>query len=173
MSKLLQRSLIGILLLVGLLYLATVMAAKTTLTEHVLQTDIVIDAHASSIWQVLTNFDAYSEWNPFFQQASGVAQVSSQLYLETQSMSFSPTVLVARPEQELRWLGSVVIPGVFDGEHSFTLEPLAENRVRVIQREVFRGILVPFSGSLLRDTEQELQALNEALKVRSEKLASN
>ena len=45
-------------------------------------------------------------------------------------MTFKPRVLNAEPERELRWLGHLLVPGLFDGEHSFTIEPLQENRVR-------------------------------------------
>ena len=36
-----------------------------------------------------------------------------------------PTVLEADPGRQLRWLGQLLLPGLFDGDHSFTIEPLA------------------------------------------------
>ena len=56
----------------------------------------------------------------------------------------------------------------FDGEHSFTLTPLANSRVRVEQNERFRGVLVPFFGKLLDETENRFIDLNKALKARAE-----
>ncbi|MGZ8567129.1 MAG: SRPBCC domain-containing protein, partial [Actinomycetota bacterium] len=60
------------------------------------------------------------------------------------TMTLHPTVTVAEPCRELRWVGRLVAPGLFDAEHSFRVEPLGEGRVRFVQTEAFRGLLVPF-----------------------------
>ena len=84
-------------------------------------------------------------------------------------MSFRPTVLVADPNRELRWLGHLWVPGLFDGEHSFTIEPLGEGRVRFIQQERFSGLLLPLlSKTLDRDTLRGFEEMNRALKLRVE-----
>lgn len=146
----LRRVLFGIVLNVVVLYGATLVAAFTPLTERTLRAEVTVDAPAPVIWQVLTDLDRYTEWNPFFQDASGTVGVGETLRLEAHSdsgvMIFTPTVLEARENRELRWLGRVPLSGVFDGEHSFTLTPLEGRRVQVVQTEVFRGVLVPFFG---------------------------
>ena len=58
-------------------------------------------------------------------------------------MTFRPTVLKVEPNREFRWLGHLLVPGLFDGEHSFTIEPLGESRVRFTQREIFTGCSFP------------------------------
>ena len=84
-------------------------------------------------------------------------------------MTFKPKVLNAEPERELRWLGHLLVPGLFDGEHSFTIQPLEENRVRFVQREAFKGLLVPlFSRSLDTNTQRGFEEMNRALKERTE-----
>lgn len=37
-----------------------------------------------------------------------------------------------------------------------------------VQSETFRGILAPFSGAILNDTEASFQEMNQALKERAE-----
>jgi hypothetical protein len=70
-------------------------------------------------------------------------------------MAFCPTVIVASPNQELRWLGHFLLPGVFDGEHYFQLEAISPGRVRFIQGEKFSGILVGlFKPSLMAALNQ-------------------
>jgi len=87
----------------------------------------------------------------------------------TSGMTFRPTVLKAEPKRELRWLGHLGIPGLFDGEHILTIEPLAENRVRFVQREIFTGILVPlFARGLEADTRRGFEEMNRALKAQAE-----
>lgn len=68
-----------------------------------------------------------------------------EVYLQAEGakgMTFHPRVLIAEPGSELRWLGHLVIPGLFDGEHIFIIEPLESGGVRFIQREIITGLLV-------------------------------
>jgi hypothetical protein len=135
---------------------------------------IEIGATPQRVWQVLTDFAAYPDWNPFITRASGTARSSQRLHLRMQppggrGVTLRPTVLEADPGRRLRWLGHLLLPGLFDGDHSFTIEPLGDRRVRVIQEEHFRGILVPLGAkSLDRHTLLGLQQLNQALKRRAE-----
>jgi hypothetical protein len=84
-------------------------------------------------------------------------------------MTFRPTVLMARPNQELRWRGRLLLPGIFDGEHYFQIVPITPARVRFIQGEKFSGILVAFAKSSLEGgTKAGFVAMNQALKTRAE-----
>lgn len=84
-------------------------------------------------------------------------------------MTFRPTVLVVDPNKELRWIGHLLIPGIFDGEHSFTIKPLNENQVLLIQNEEFNGLLIPFFTSMFEDTGRSFEEMNRALKERAER----
>ncbi len=172
MSRLIVRAMLSLLLLIAIILIATLVAANTSITQRTIQTEIVINAPASKVWKVLIDFEAYPRWNPFIRQLTGMAkpgeQLTVQMHFGHRTMSFSPTVLAVQPGRELRWLGRVFIPGVFDGEHSFVIEPLSGNQVRLIQSEEFNGLLVPFSGSLLDDTKQSFQEMNKALKAQAE-----
>lgn len=58
---------------------------------------------------------------------------------------------------------------LFGGEHYFKIENLDnDTRVRFVQGENFKGILVPFMGSMLKDTEAGFRLMNQALKSRAE-----
>lgn len=58
-------------------------------------------------------------------------------------MTFKPLVTRVLPPRELRWLGRLLLPGLFDGEHIFEIEAVKKDGVRFVQRECFSGILVP------------------------------
>jgi len=81
-------------------------------------------------------------------------------------MTFKPHVLDAEPNRQLRWIGRVLIRGLFDGEHSFGIEPLGENRVRFTHRERFSGLFVPFFST--GRSQQGFEEMNKALKTRAE-----
>jgi hypothetical protein len=81
---------------------------------------------------------------------------------------FKPTVKTYEPGRSLQWLGHLFVPGLFDGLHELTVEPRPDGGSRFIQRETVRGVLVPFTGKILMDTEEGFAAMNEALKARAE-----
>ena len=136
----------------------------------------VIDISASSerIWEVLTDFASYPQWNPFIITASGVPTVGLKLVISVRqspssSMTFKPKVLISEPKQELRWRGSLLMPGIFDGEHSFRLETIGPQLVRFTQDEKFSGFLVPLLwGSMGAKTQKGFESMNNALKQRAE-----
>ena len=142
-----------------------------------LRSEIEIQASAERVWQLLTDFPSFPQWNPFIRKASGNIRVGERLEVNIQpsgasGMTFRPTVLKAEPNRELRWLGHLLISGLFDGEHIFTIEPLGESRVRFTQREVFTGLLVPlFARGLDTDTRRGFEEMNQALKTRAEQVA--
>jgi hypothetical protein len=139
-----------------------------------LHTQIEIDAPAKRVWELLTDFASYPQWNPFIRHISGRLAPGERLQARLEppggrAMTFKPKILTVEPNRELRWLGHLLVPGIFDGEHSFIIEPLEEDRVRFLQREAFSGLLVPlFARSLETNTQQGLEEMNRALKERAE-----
>jgi hypothetical protein len=84
-------------------------------------------------------------------------------------MTFRPEVLEAEPARRLRWLGRLLVPGLFDGEHSFTLQPAGPGRVRVVQQEEFRGLAArPVLAVIGTPTLAGFELMNQALKARVE-----
>lgn len=83
-------------------------------------------------------------------------------------MTFKPTIRAVEANRELRWLGRLVVPGVFDGEHSLRIEPLDGARCRFLQSERFTGLLVGLAKGTLTKTEAGFEQMNTALKARAE-----
>ena len=143
-----------------------------------LRTEIEIRAMPNRVWDILTDFAAYPAWNPFIPRISGSLETGSQLDVQLQppggrGMRLRPTLLAAAPAKGLRWLGHVGVPGIFDGEHEFRIEPQGTDAVRFVQEERFSGLLAPFVLRFIeRDTRQGFEAMNQALKARAELLAS-
>jgi hypothetical protein len=142
-----------------------------------LHSEIEILAASDRVWQLLTDFSSFPHWNPFIRRAIGKAKLGEKLEVIIQpssasAMTFRPTVLKAESNRELRWLGHLLIPGLFDGEHIFTIESLGPDRVRFTQREIFTGLLVPlFARSLDADTQRGFDEMNQALKAKAEQTA--
>ncbi len=137
-----------------------------------LHTEISIAASAERVWEVLTDFAAYPAWNPLVPRAAGELRVGAQLRvrlaLGRRSVGIKPRVLRVISNRELAWRGSAPIPGVFEGEHVFEIEPTATG-VRFKQWERFSGILVSVLAKLIDGrTRRRFEAMNVALKRRAE-----
>jgi len=139
-----------------------------------LHSRIEINASEERVWGILTDFASYPQWNPFIRSISGELKMGERLKVrleppDSRGITLRPTVLSAEPNRQLRWVGHLLVPGLFDGEHSLATEPLEENRVRFVQHEAFKGMLVRLlARSLDTNTLRGFEEMNEALKERAE-----
>jgi hypothetical protein len=137
-----------------------------------IDTEILIQAPPQRVWSVLTDFAAYSQWNPFIVSITGRAEWGARLMVRIQAGGeqhvFKPVVLQATAATQLRWLGRVGFPGVFDGEHGFELRAEGDG-TRLLQTESFQGFLVPLLWRKVEPmTRAGFEAMNQALKARAE-----
>lgn len=142
-------------------------------------TEIEINASPEAVWRVLVDFNEYPAWNPFIRNIEGALKEGSRLKVrietpESPGMMFKPVVKKVTLNHEIRWLGHLIIPGLFDGEHRFEILATDKRKVRFIQRETFGGLLVPVLWkSLEAPTEQGFKDMNAALKQRAESSFDN
>jgi hypothetical protein len=142
--------------------------------KKLLHTEIDIDTSAVRVWDTLTDPAAYPIWNPFISRLVGSLTPGSRLEVRLEPpggrpMTFRPTVLAVEPGRELRWMGRLLMPGLFDGEHIFKIHQIDAERVRFVQEEHFSGLLVPLlATSLDKHTRAGFEAMNSALKCRAE-----
>jgi hypothetical protein len=134
---------------------------------------IEINATPATVWATLTDTASFAAWNPFMHRADGELRPQAKLDVQieppgSRAMSFKPTILTVEPERELRWIGRLIVPGLFDGEHSFRLEPLDSGGTRFTMAEHFTGLLVPLFRGTIDKTQQGFEQMNAALKARAE-----
>jgi hypothetical protein len=136
-------------------------------------TEVEIEASKEKVWEILTDFPSYPEWNPFIRSITGQPVAGTRLDVtlqppEGRGITMHPELLSAIPGAELKWLGHLGIPGIFDGEHHFLIQPTGAGSVRFVQQEIFGGVLVPLTNKLLGRTRQGFEGMNRALKERAE-----
>ena len=137
-------------------------------------TTIEIEASPARVWQVLTDFPAYPEWNSVLPQIRGEAVPGKRLQVWVRfvagiTVSFRPKVLHAEYERELRWQGRFLRSRLFAGEHSFVIEPLGNGRVLFLHDEVYSGLLVPVILPLIGGSNRRVfEVMNRELKARAE-----
>lgn len=141
-----------------------------------IKTQIEINASSKKVWEVLTSFDEYPKWNPFIKSIKGEVKVGNTIIARIEppgvsGMTFKPRVLAFEPHKELCWLGHFLIPGLFDGEHKFELVEKTRDKTLLVQREKFKGILIPlFSNMLDNNTVKGFDQMNQELKRIAEKV---
>lgn len=138
-----------------------------------IDTEILISAPPERVWSVLTDFASYPQWNPFIVAIEGKPEWGGRLRVRMQaggsSHVFKPVVLQATAPAQLRWLGRLGVPGLFDGEHGFELKSEVTG-TRLLQTETFQGFLVPLLWSRVEPvTRAGFEAMNRALKDRAER----
>jgi hypothetical protein len=140
-----------------------------------IDTAIDISAGRDAVWDVLTDFANYKEWNPVM-RIEGAPEVGTKLVVHLTGaggagMSFRPKVLAATPGKELRWLGTLGLAGIAAGEHFFVLTTNDDGTTRLHHGERYSGALVALAKHDSGNNDANYQAFSEALKHRVEHLS--
>lgn len=139
-----------------------------------IRTEVDIESSPEKVWQVLTDFGHYRDWNPFIRDITGNLSEGSKLEIQiftsnNKTRKYRPVLTKIEPNHELRWLGKAFLPGLLDGERILTLQRLENNQVRLIHREIFRGIGVSLGGGRLdHEIRRKFEEMNSALKKKIE-----
>ena len=131
-----------------------------------IKTEILIHATSDKVWNILIDFENYPNWNPFIKSIKGTAKVGNKILARMEppgakGMTFKPRVLVVDINKEFKWIGHLIIPGLFDGEHTFELIDNGNGTTTFRQNEKFRGILIPFFKKMIE--KNTVQGFNTAL----------
>lgn len=144
---------------------------------HTIESRVEIDAPGHQVWEQLSDFQAYGEWNSFIRrldvpaESAGGVGVGRGIEVEIHppggdSMVFRPVITDLETGKILEWEGQLLLPGLFTGRHRFELVELESGGTLLKQSEKFRGVLVPFFN--FDNTEQGFKAMNRELKERAE-----
>jgi len=139
-----------------------------------IKTEILIKAALEKVWNILTDFDNYPEWNPFIRSIQGNVQMENKIEVvilppNSKERTFNPTILNFENQKELRWKGKLLIGGLFDGEHLFELIDHGDGTTTLKHSEKFSGLLVPlFKKQLENNTKIGFESMNQKIKELAE-----
>ncbi|GGN89652.1 MULTISPECIES: SRPBCC domain-containing protein [Haloarcula] len=133
---------------------------------------IDVPAPPSVVWRVLTDVDAYPQWNTLLsvdgEFAVGEAVAARLSVPGLPTVSFSPEITVIEPARELRWRSRLF---GYDAEHSFLLVPQNDGTTRFVQHETIDG---PFAGRIVdrlgRRMRRGFEQMNVGLRRRATEL---
>lgn len=156
-------------------YLTTIIlitVLNITAMAKEIKTEILINATPEKVWAILINFDDYPKWNPFIKSVEGKAEVGNKIKVrieppEENGMTFRPKILSCETNNELSWIGHLLFPGLFDGEHKFELIDNGNGTTTFRQSEKFKGLLVWLLN--VENTKKGFELMNEKLKESAER----
>jgi len=130
--------------------------------------DIDVPATPAIVWRVLTDIEAYSQWNTLLSVTGTLAvgnTVSARLSMPgLPTVPLAPEITAVEPERALRWRSSLF--GV-EAEHAFLLEPI-DDGTRFIQQEQFSGAVAgPVVTRLERRIRRGFEQMNVGLRRRA------
>ena len=133
--------------------------------------DVEVKAGPAKVWDVVTGFDSFPDWKPFITSCTGELSEGSTLEMKlnppgAEEMTISSKVLSAMAPKEFRWSTGGLL---FSSEHVTTIQPIGDDRVRVVQRGMYSGLLAAFKGGHIDKIRQGLDAMNEAIVKQAEK----
>ena len=134
---------------------------------------IRIDASATRVWDVLSDFSRYAEWNPLFPSAEGSLANGSHLKLTLKPpfgrrVELRGRIVRMETERELVLQTRAPVPGLCHCRSEFRIESGTE-AVRLYHSEVYGGGLLFFiAGERGMKMREGCFALNLAVKRRAE-----
>jgi len=141
-----------------------------------IRTEIAINATPARVWDILTDFPRYPDWNPFVLEVKGTVRQNAMIRYRFEMprgvrIWTAATVPGFERERELRFSAHVLTPTVFRGDHYFAIRPAGDNGVVFHHGEIVSGLLFPIVRLVLQNLGRpQFQALNGALKQRAERL---
>lgn len=160
---------VGALLVLGL--------GAASFSSFEVRADVVIDAPPEAVWSVLIDLPAHAAWNHQLTHLGGAVVKGEQLHLRLSADGAEPYEFFAEVTQleapkHFAWLGRTGLPRVFDGHHHFELEPLADGRTKLVNREQYSGVLSPLMRRLpmMANAQPGFAAMNEDLKREVERV---
>ncbi len=142
----------------------------------VYRTTFPIASSAQTVWDVLTDFDRYGQWNPSLPSIQGELRPGAEVAL-TLGMPGRPSPKVkarltqVEACQRLFWDGNAVADWLFRGHREFVIDERPDATVLFTHVEDVRGVLFPVFRALMGTAIQRSHdAFNDALKTRCETL---
>ena len=109
-----------------------------------IKTEIIINSSKERVWEVLTTFKDYPNWNPFLVCVEGELmpgrRLKNTMINDDKTFVFKPVVLTVAPYQYFDWLGSLFVKGIFDGHHYFEIDEINANQVKLNHGKHFSRI---------------------------------
>jgi hypothetical protein len=135
-----------------------------------------IEASAETVWEVITDFARYGEWNPFIRGCSSTLKPGDPIDLQVQLMGPKPQpqrewILTHTPGREFSYRMKPAPLGALRSRRSHQLSALGPGRCRYDSHFELAGWMQPAVGALLgARLRHGFAGMNQGVKSRAEQL---
>ena len=134
-------------------------------------TAIIINSPATTVWEALTDFTAYPDWNPIVGKMEGEMKEGNRIstFIVPLNKTYYPIIMSYKVNKELVWLGAQGAKFLMAGKHYYRLEKISEIQTKLLHGEYFFGLFSYFiPASLLNKMKTAFEQHNIILKQRIE-----
>ena len=123
---------------------------------------VTMQADPDTAWSVLIDFQRRREWDPYYRDVVGKAEVGARLTVrasladDARLITTHPVVVDVEPGRRLVWTNRFVLPGVLDSRQEFQLTSAHAGLTVLRQTEHFSGLMTRLSGRTLDRVEARL-----------------
>jgi hypothetical protein len=129
-----------------------------------------IEATPEAIWAILTDAQAYPQWDSGVKRVEGRIAPGEKLKVESDAnpgRAFPVKVTEFTPDEKMTWSGGMPL-GLFKGVRTFTLAPEGPGRTRFTMREEYTGPLLPLIWRSMPDLGPSFEQFAAGIKQRAE-----
>ncbi|HWU78949.1 MAG TPA: SRPBCC domain-containing protein [Caulobacter sp.] len=134
---------------------------------------IGVQAPAEVVWEVVSDFAAWKDWNPLYRKAEGQMKIGTALTLEQHLPGEPPKVIAPMvqdwvPYEQLHWR-STRLGGFVTAIRYLEIEAMGPNNSTFSNGELFMGLLLRFvSREERRKLKVAFTEMGEAVRDRAE-----
>ncbi|MBJ6752847.1 SRPBCC domain-containing protein [Geomonas anaerohicana] len=138
------------------------------------RTETVLQTTRERVWELLSDFSLYPQWNPLFPKLEGPGTVGGDHELVVHLPGIDPFTVQATLEEKgegvLWWRSTFLGRPLLAWTFSCRTEVVGDQRLKVLLESEFSGLLAPlFRFALARSMEEGMEQLNQALRRWGEK----
>lgn len=129
-----------------------------------------INASPDKVWSLLSDADAWKEWNPTIISIEGPIAVGEKVKLVSTvnpKRAFSLSVTSMSPPNEMVWSDGMPL-GLFKGERTYRISAQGEGASEFFMEEVYTGLLAPLITKSIPDMTDSFEQFADGLKAASE-----
>lgn len=136
-------------------------------------TSTIIHSAPQTIWDILTDAERWTEWNPTVDRVVGRIARGAKITVYAKvnpGRAFPLRVSAFVPPQCMVWSGGMPF-GLFKGQRTYTLTEQSGGGVVFTMHEAFTGLLAPLITRSIPNLQPSFDAFAAALKQRAEDAA--
>jgi hypothetical protein len=133
-----------------------------------------IQAPREAVWQLISDFTTYPDWNPFTPQVLGQCAAGEyvKVFVQLKGKPFwmPREVTKAEPNRHFEWEGRAWYSFLAPGQRKLMLEDLPDGGTLLIDDEYVGGISVVMPAEMREVLRSQMVAFGAGLKAAAERL---